>query len=113
MESLEGIMIATTNLTSNLDKAFERRFLYKVKYEKPTVEARAKIWLTMLPGLKSADAKTLAAKFDLSGGEIENIARKQTVNNILFGNDTISLDDLIESCRQERISKSSANKIGF
>ena len=30
MESLEGIMIATTNLTSNLDKAFERRFLYKI-----------------------------------------------------------------------------------
>ena len=30
METLEGIMIATTNLTSNLDKAFERRFLYKI-----------------------------------------------------------------------------------
>ena len=29
METLEGIMIATTNLTTNLDKAFERRFLYK------------------------------------------------------------------------------------
>ena len=29
METLDGIMIATTNLTSNLDKAFERRFLYK------------------------------------------------------------------------------------
>ena len=30
MESLEGIMIATTNLVQNMDSAFERRFLYKV-----------------------------------------------------------------------------------
>lgn len=53
MESLEGIMIATTNLTGNLDKAFERRFLYKVKFEKPTVSARAAIWQTMLKVLPS------------------------------------------------------------
>ena len=44
METLEGIMIATTNLTANLDKAFERRFLYKIRFEKPTVDSRAKIW---------------------------------------------------------------------
>ena len=34
MENLNGIMIATTNLTENLDSAFERRFLYKI--ESPT-----------------------------------------------------------------------------
>ena len=34
MESLEGIMIATTNLTGNLDKAFERRFLYKIQFSR-------------------------------------------------------------------------------
>lgn len=113
MESLEGIMIATTNLTSNLDKAFERRFLYKIKFEKPTVEARAKIWLSMLPGLKEEDAERLASKFDLSGGEIENVVRKHTVNSILFGNESISMDELIESCRQERISKSNEKRIGF
>ena len=36
-------MIATTNLTTNLDKAFERRFLYKIQFNRPTVEARAAI----------------------------------------------------------------------
>ena len=113
MESLEGIMIATTNLTSNLDKAFERRFLYKIKFEKPTVEARAKIWMTMLPGLKEEDAERLASKFDLSGGEIENVVRKHTVNSILFGNESISMDELIEICRQERMSKSNEKRIGF
>lgn len=43
METLEGIMIATTNLTTNLDKAFERRFLYKIRFDKPSVEVRSKI----------------------------------------------------------------------
>ena len=43
METLEGIMIATTNLTTNLDKAFERRFLYKIRFDKPTLESQAKI----------------------------------------------------------------------
>ena len=51
MENLDGIMIATTNLQQNLDKAFERRFLYKIKFEKPTLEARASIWRTMIPEL--------------------------------------------------------------
>lgn len=30
MENFDGILIATTNLTNNLDKAFERRFLFKM-----------------------------------------------------------------------------------
>lgn len=82
MEALEGIMIATTNLTTNLDKAFERRFLYKVEFNRPTVEARAQIWQVMFPALTERDACTLASQFDLSGGEIENISRKYMVNAI-------------------------------
>ena len=112
MESLDGIMIATTNLTNNLDKAFERRFLYKVRYEKPTVEARKKIWEIMLPGISSESAKTLAGKFDMSGGEIENIARKHTVNAILSGDESIDLEKLSEMCRKERIA-SKLKRIGF
>lgn len=30
LEDLEGILIATTNLACNLDKAFDRRFIYKI-----------------------------------------------------------------------------------
>ena len=112
MESLDGIMIATTNLTNNLDKAFERRFLYKVRYEKPTLEARKKIWEIILPGISSETAQTLAGKFDMSGGEIENIARKHTVNAILSGDETIDLDKLSEMCQKERIA-SKTTRIGF
>ena len=113
MEKLDGIMIATTNLTSNLDKAFERRFLYKVKFEKPSVEARAGIWQSMMPKLKKKDAMTLASKFDLSGGEIENVVRRQTVQSILKGNSKIDLKALEESCKLERLTNKTFTKIGF
>ncbi len=113
METLEGIMIATTNLTTNLDKAFERRFLYKIRFDKPSVESRAKIWQTMLPDLSEHDAQTLASQFDLSGGEIENIARKHSVNAILKGNDSIDVQEIINSCRHERLSQNNRPKIGF
>lgn len=104
METLEGIMIATTNLTTNLDKAFERRFLYKIRFDKPTVAARSAIWRAMLPTLTISDANCLASQFDLSGGEIENIARKHAVNAILSGNDGINIAEIIKTCRHERIN---------
>lgn len=113
METLEGIMIATTNLTTNLDKAFERRFLYKIRFDKPSVESRSKIWQTMLSGLSEEDAQTLASQFDLSGGEIENIARKHSVNAILSGKDTIDIKEIIATCHQERINNTSRPRIGF
>ncbi len=113
MESLEGIMIATTNLTTNLDKAFERRFLYKIRFDKPSVESRAQIWQTMLKGLTPDDALTLASRFDLSGGEIENIVRKHSVNAILSGSDLVNLPAIIEACSKERLSTSSHSRVGF
>lgn len=115
MENLEGIMFATSNLIGNLDKAFQRRFLYKVHFEVPSPEARAKIWQAMMPGLTDAEAKTLAEKFNLSGGEIENIVRKHIVQSILSGEESIDLDTMIELCRQERLHTSgrAKGKIGF
>lgn len=113
METLEGIMIATTNLTTNLDKAFERRFLYKIRFDKPSIESRTKIWQTMLPALSEQDAQTLASQFDLSGGEIENIVRKHSVKAILSGNGSIDIQEIIDLCQRERISQNSRLRIGF
>ena len=112
MESLDGIMIATTNLTTNLDKAFERRFLYKIRYERPTTEARANIWRSMLPKLDESQAMTLASKFNLSGGEIENITRKFAVNAILTGRDDVDMEAITKACQEEHIV-SGHTRIGF
>ena len=113
MESLDGIMIATTNLTENLDSAFERRFLYKIRFEKPDAQVRSKIWHQMIPELSQGVTDTLAAQFDFSGGQIENIARKYAVSCILHGDAADPQQALEELCANERLGNHSVRKIGF
>jgi hypothetical protein len=114
METLEGIMIATTNLTCNLDKAFERRFIYKIEFERPTLEAKQQIWKAMIPSLSDAFAHSLAKEFDLSGGQIENVARKRTVELILSGEEP-SEEKIREYCMGEMVNSKQDKrvKIGF
>ncbi len=113
MEQLDGIMIATTNLQENMDKAFERRFLYKIKFDKPTEEARACIWRSMIPDLSELDVHTLASKYDFSGGQIENIARHYAIDTILHGQSEDVLPMLIRHCDNERLDEKCSTKIGF
>lgn len=114
IEQLEGILIATTNLAENMDKAFERRFLYKVKFEKPDLHGRLQIWQTMIPSLNDADASFLAARYDFSGGEIENIARHYTIQSILHGKPAVMLKSLVGYCDSERLEgRPPKRKVGF
>jgi len=111
MENLNGILIATTNMTCNFDKAFERRFLYKINFEKPDLESKKLMWQSFIPELADCDAERLASKFDFSGGQIENIARKNAVTFILKGAkaDILALETF---CAEESYEKT-ANRIGF
>ena len=109
IEDLDGILIATTNLTTNLDSAFERRFLFKVEFHKPNIEIKAKIWKSMINDLSIDDAHRLASKYDFSGGQIENIARKRTIDYILSGKEA-TLSDLEKYCEAE-LFESKNNRI--
>jgi SpoVK/Ycf46/Vps4 family AAA+-type ATPase len=112
IEDLEGILIATTNLTSNLDRAFERRFLYKVEFHKPDTSVKTQIWQSMLKDLSTDDAHQLASRFDFSGGQIENIARKRTVDYILSGK-FATLHEIEDYCRAELLNGKEHKAIGF
>ena len=114
MERLDGIMIATTNLTQNMDKAFERRFLYKIEFERPTLEAKRAIWQSMMPDLDAGTVDQLASAYDFSGGQIENIARKRTVQSILSDGGAVGMDELRAFCDNENIAQPGRRrKIGF
>ena len=116
MEDLNGILIATTNLATNLDGAFVRRFLYKIEFEKPDASVRSSIWQSMVSGLSESDASALAQAYELSGGQIENIARKDTINRVLYGDscNTDRLSALMEYCDAETMqSTEKAKRIGF
>ena len=112
MENFEGILIATTNLLGNLDPAFERRFLFKIRFNKPDLEPRALIWRSQIPSLTEEDAHSLADEFAFSGGQIENVVRKSTIDSILSGIHT-DLARLRVFCREESVGKTAQTKIGF
>ena len=102
METFEGIMIATTNLTENMDSAFERRFLYKIEFHQPSQEAKSALWQSMIPTLSKEEAAILATKYEFSGGQIENVARKSAVEEVLWGG-APTIDRLMEFCNEERL----------
>lgn len=112
MESFDGILFATTNLVENMDAAFERRFLFKVKFEQPSTENSARIWQEKLPILSSKESRILAEKFQFSGGEMENIARKCAMQEIMQG-DILNFTDIEGLCKNEKWSGEEKRKIGF
>lgn len=113
MESLNGILLATTNLTQNLDKAFERRFLYKIELKNPDSITRELIIRDKIPGLTDSDYQTLSDNFELSGGQLENISRKYHLKQILSG-ENLNLSEIMDLCNEEFLEKSGDRKrIGF
>ncbi len=113
MENLEGILIATTNLETNLDCAFERRFLFKIEFRKPNISVKQKLWRSMLNGITEKEALQLAQEFDFSGGQIENIVRKETINFVLNGQQA-SLEEIENFCKAETLSHAPMRRaVGF
>jgi vesicle-fusing ATPase len=76
MESYRGLAILTTNLRSNVDRAFVRRIRFVVQFPFPDEAARAEIWRRMFPAetpLEGFDPGSLA-RMQLSGGSIRGVA---------------------------------------
>jgi SpoVK/Ycf46/Vps4 family AAA+-type ATPase len=114
LEKFNGIFFATTNLANNLDTAFDRRFLYKVKFMNPGLTQRQLILERKFTFLCAEDCEILASEFDLSGGQIDNIARKSEIHYIMNGMNP-SFEKVMGYCREELAitMKTSATSIGF
>ncbi len=113
LENLKGIFIATTNLASNMDSAFERRFLFKIKFENPSTEAKAAIWMNKLSWLDGQADRTFATEYDFSGGQIDNIVRKIAMNEIISG-ERPAISEIHDMCKCEKIESGECTKhIGF
>ena len=115
LENFDGILFATSNLVDNLDSAFERRFLFKIKFEAPSTENASKIWQNKLPVLTKQQAQKIATTFKFSGGEIENIARKCLMQEVILGKKT-DVNQILFFCENEKWNTPINNltsKIGF
>ncbi|WP_044270832.1 ATP-binding protein [Bacteroides timonensis] len=80
IEDFPGIIILATNLRSNIDEAFSRRFQSVIYFPMPTKELRADLWRKMLPrqwlGKDADELIAIAAETELSGGSITNVVRR-------------------------------------
>lgn len=112
LETLDGILIATTNMCDNFDTAFERRFLFKVQFGQPNTDAKRAIWKSKLSWLTEEECDLLAKKYNMSGGEIDNIVRKSMMEEVLTGNRP-TLTMLEAWCRGEKLARKGGNAIGF
>lgn len=113
IENFKGILIATTNLLQNFDKAFDRRFLYKIHFPKPNQEIRIKIWKNKKTDLSISDCNMLASKFPFSGGHIDNIIRKISIEEAIQDL-PLPIDKIVEICSTELLQKNGDLKtIGF
>jgi len=63
----------------------ESEKIVKIDFSKPSLETRRSIWQSLMSALSPEDCGSLAGAFDLSGGQIENIVRKYTVETVLTG----------------------------
>ncbi len=83
IEDFPGMVILATNLKSNIDEAFSRRFQSIIYFPMPSEELRAELWRSMLPkewlGDDAEEIIATAAQSELSGGSIANVVRKCAV----------------------------------
>ena len=86
--------------------------MFKIKFENPTVEAKQKIWKSKLDWLSEDTIAAVAQNYDLSGGQIDNIVRKITMDEVVTGS-CPNFEELSVLCKNERMSNATERKIGF
>jgi len=117
IENFDGILIATTNLLDSIDKAFSRRFNYKIEFLKPDREQRKLLWKKLLP-----DALPLADNFDIeklanakiTGGQIELIIKNTAYKLAIEDEPLFNTEDFIEEIlKEEKSMFDKDKKMGF
>ena len=105
VEDYRGLVILSTNMKSNLDDAFARRFQTIVHFRMPNAEARERLWRQSFSECSrladDIDLKGISARYEISGGSILNVVQYCSLKSISRGTDVISREDLLEGIRKE------------
>jgi len=117
IENFKGMLIATTNLLENIDKAFSRRFNYKIEFKKPDEIQRVELWKKMLPqNAPYADDVEIEslAKYSLTGGQINLIIKNTAYKVAVRDNAKFSMKDFTEEISREKDANFDSEKsMGF
>ena len=109
IEDFPGMIILATNLKSNIDEAFSRRFQSVIYFPMPTDELRRELWQNMLPkewlGNNAEQLLNIAAETELSGGSIINVVRRCALKMARYGITYLDERILKESLSAEKLKK--------
>ena len=104
LDRYSGLVILTTNLSGNIDRAFGRRLMFQLDFPRPDVAAREALWRGMMPTTlpveDDVDVAELAEVFELTGGEIKNVVLRAAAAG---WNDQklVTLEHLEDACKRE------------
>lgn len=105
MEDFDGLIILASNMKSNIDDAFIRRFNAIVRFSLPTEDDRVLIWRKSFPlniGFSGdMDVPELVKKYELSGGNIINIVQYSCLKALEKNKSEICLDDVLSGIKRE------------
>lgn len=107
VEHFNGLVILATNLKSNIDEAFLRRFQSLIYFPKPKSHERLQLWKKMLPEqihLKAdIDISSIAQRFDLTGADIINIVQYVCLQTLAQKKEMVSKELLLECIQKEQM----------
>ncbi len=117
LENFNGVVIFSTNLASNIDKAFERRISAHVYFDLPQVEEREKIYKVLIgekmPLANDVKFYELAKRYAFSGGDIKNVilnaARLAANENSNVNEKIVSMKHFVEAAELVKKGKEFMN----
>jgi hypothetical protein len=105
VEDYPGVVILASNLKSNMDDAFTRRFQSIISFPLPRTGERLQLWKGAFSPKTSLeqgiDLTEVAGKYELSGGAIMNVVRYATLMTLVRGSEIIAWRDFKEGIRKE------------
>lgn len=105
VEDYPGVVILATNLKSNIDEAFARRFQSMIYFPLPDAAARLALWRKAFVQPErlgpDVDLALLAAEFELSGGAVGNVTRYAALMALRRGDERVSMADIRHGIRRE------------
>ena len=106
IEDYSGLAILATNLRSNLDDAFSRRFQAMIRFPMPNAEQRLQLWQDNFINkpfevAEEVDFEKLANQHELAGGGIINVLHYACIKAVERNPPKIYEGDLLKGIRRE------------
>src|SRR4030095_10078926 len=109
IEDFNGVVILASNLKSNIDEAFTRRFQSVIYFPVPAPEQRFQLWTNAFPEVAGIDEKInlrqIALKYELTGGSIMNIVRYSSLMTLKRNENVIMLNDIEQGIKREYLKE--------